>query len=141
MGINFFHKLMLVAQVKSVVIWVLRRINIPMIILDEFTDLKKVIRIKMVAFYAKMPFHRLGKELHFVGIGLHDFGLRKFLILHRDSFELVSRLIQFQNFSQLTSDSTLKFFLNLFLQPINAHFYSQVFVLRVLSPKPTFLLN
>ena len=44
-----------------------------MIILDEFIDLMKVIRIKMVAFYAEMPFDRFGKELHFVGVGLGDF--------------------------------------------------------------------
>ena len=44
-----------------------------MIILDEFIDLMKVIRIKMVAFYAEMPFDRFGKELRFVGVGLGDF--------------------------------------------------------------------
>ena len=44
-----------------------------MIILDEFIDLMKVIRIKMVAFYAEMPFDRFGKELRFVGVGLDDF--------------------------------------------------------------------
>ena len=64
---------MLVLHVKAVVIWVLRRIKIPTIILDEFIDLMKVIRIKMVAFCAEMPFDRFGKELHFVGTGLGDF--------------------------------------------------------------------
>ena len=44
-----------------------------MIILDEFIDLMKVIRIKIVAFYAEMPFNRFGKELCFVGVGLGDF--------------------------------------------------------------------
>ena len=44
-----------------------------MIILDEFIDLMKVIRIKMVAFYAEMPFDRFGKVLRFVGVGLGDF--------------------------------------------------------------------
>ena len=44
-----------------------------MIILNEFIDLMKVIRIKMVAFYAEMPFDRFGKELCFVRIGLGDF--------------------------------------------------------------------
>ena len=34
-----------------------------MIILDEFIDLMKVVRIKMVAFYAEMPFDRFGKGL------------------------------------------------------------------------------
>ena len=44
-----------------------------MIILDEFIDLMKVIRIKMVAFYAEMPFDRFGKELCLVSVGLGDF--------------------------------------------------------------------
>ena len=44
-----------------------------MIILDEFIDLMKVIRIKMVASYAEMSFDRFGKELRFVGVGLGDF--------------------------------------------------------------------
>ena len=44
-----------------------------MIMLDEFIDLIKVILIKMVAFYAEIPFDRLGKELRFVGVGLGDF--------------------------------------------------------------------
>ena len=94
-----------------------------MIILDEFIDLMKVISIKMVAFYAEMPFDRFGKDLRFVGVGLGDFvrvaqswvvGQRDyptlrhaFLILRQDSFELVSRLIELQNFSQLTGDSIL----------------------------------
>ena len=43
-----------------------------MIILDEFIDLMKVIRIKMIAFYTEMPFDRFGKELRFVGVGLGD---------------------------------------------------------------------
>ena len=44
-----------------------------MIILDEFIDLIKVIRIKMIAFYAEVPFDRFGKELRFVSVGLGDF--------------------------------------------------------------------
>ena len=60
-------------SIKSVVISVLKRIKIPMIILDEFIDLTKVILIKMVAFYAEMPFNRFGKELRFVGVGLGYF--------------------------------------------------------------------
>ena len=92
----------------------------PMIILDEFIDLMKVIPIKMIAFYAEMPFDRFGKELLFVGVGLGDFAcvvqswiialtlcLRKFLILCQDWLELVSKLIELQNFSQLTGDSIL----------------------------------
>ena len=44
-----------------------------MIILDEFVDFIKVIRVKMVAFYAKMPLDRFGKELRFVSVSLGDF--------------------------------------------------------------------
>ena len=33
-----------------------------MIILDEFIDLVKVIRIKAIAFYAEVPFDRFGKS-------------------------------------------------------------------------------
>ena len=33
----------------------------------------EVIRIKMVAFDAKVPFDRFSKELHFIGIGLAYF--------------------------------------------------------------------
>ena len=46
-----------------------------MIILDEFVDFIKMIRIKMVAFYAKMPLDhdRFGKELRFVSVSLGDF--------------------------------------------------------------------
>ena len=67
-GINICHELMFISNVKSIVIWVLRRIKISMIILDEFVDFIKVIRIKMVAFYSKMPLDRLGKELRFVRV-------------------------------------------------------------------------
>ena len=44
-----------------------------MIILDEFVDFIKVIRIKIVAFYAKIPLDRFGKELRFVNVSLGDF--------------------------------------------------------------------
>ena len=44
-----------------------------MIILNEFIDLMKVIRIKMVAFYAEMPFDRFSKDLSFFGVCLGDF--------------------------------------------------------------------
>ena len=44
-----------------------------MIVLNEFIDLMKVIRIKMVALYAEMPFDRFSKELRFVSVGLADF--------------------------------------------------------------------
>ena len=43
-----------------------------MIILNEFVDFIRVIRIKAVAFYAKMPLDRFGKELHFVSVSLGD---------------------------------------------------------------------
>ena len=44
-----------------------------MIILNEFVDFIKVIRIKMIAFYAEMPLNRFGKELLFISVGLGDF--------------------------------------------------------------------
>ena len=44
-----------------------------MIILDEFVDFIKVIRIKVVAFYAKMPLDRFGKDLRFVSVSFGDF--------------------------------------------------------------------
>ena len=39
-----------------------------MIILDEFVDFIKVIRIKMIAFYAKMSLDRFSKELRFTSV-------------------------------------------------------------------------
>ena len=44
-----------------------------MIILDKFVDLMEVIRIKVIAFYAKMSLDRFGKELRFISVGLGDF--------------------------------------------------------------------
>ena len=44
-----------------------------MIILDEFVDFIKVIRIKMIAFYAEMSLERLSKELRFISVSLGDF--------------------------------------------------------------------
>ena len=44
-----------------------------MIILDEFVDFIKVIRIKMIAFYAEMSLNRFGKGLRFINVGLGDF--------------------------------------------------------------------
>ena len=64
---------MLISHVKPVVIWVLRRIKILIVILDEFVNLIEVVRIKMVALYAKVSFDRFSKELRFVGVGLGDF--------------------------------------------------------------------
>ena len=64
---------MFISNVKPIVIWVLRRIKISVIILDEFVDVIEVIRIKVIALYAKMPLDRFGKELRFVGVSLGDF--------------------------------------------------------------------
>ena len=97
---------MFISNVRSVVTWVLSGIKISMIILDEFVDFFKVIRIKMITFYAKLSLNRFGKELHFVSVSLGNFVPVVFLILCQDSLQFVSRLIEVQNFSQLTSDST-----------------------------------
>ena len=43
-----------------------------MIILDEFVDFIKVIRIKMVTFYAEMSLDRFGKGLRFISVSLGD---------------------------------------------------------------------
>ena len=71
----------------------------------------KVIRIKMVAFYAEVPFDRFDKELRFVVVGLGDFvcvahnwiialtlWLKEVLDLRQDSLKLVSRLNGLQTF-------------------------------------------
>ena len=44
-----------------------------MIILDEFVYFIKVIRIKMIAFYAETSLNRSAKELRFVSVSLGDF--------------------------------------------------------------------
>ena len=44
-----------------------------MIIINKFVDVMKVIRIKMVAFYAEVSLNRFGKELRFVSVSLGDF--------------------------------------------------------------------
>ena len=44
-----------------------------MIILDEFVDFIKVIRIERIALYAKMSLNRFGKELRFISVSLGDF--------------------------------------------------------------------
>ena len=64
---------MFISNVKKVVIWVHSRIKISVIILDEFVDFIKVIRIKMIAFYAEMSLNRFDKELRFISVGLGDF--------------------------------------------------------------------
>ena len=43
-----------------------------MIILYEFVDFIKVIRIKMIAFYAEMSLDRFSKELRFISVSLGD---------------------------------------------------------------------
>ena len=53
---------MLISYVKPVFIWVLRGIKILIIILYEFVDLIEVVRIKMDALDAKVPFDRFVKE-------------------------------------------------------------------------------
>ena len=143
---------MFISNIKTVVIWVLRRIKISRIIFDEFVDFIKVIRIKMIAFYAEMSLDRFGKELRLISVGLGDFvrvvqswmvaltfRLREVLNFAPRLIGLFSKLIELQKFSQLTSELT--FLLNLFLQLISTSFYSRFFLLRVLPPKPTFLLN
>ena len=64
---------MLISHVKPVIIWVLRGIKILIIILYEFGDLIEVVRIKMDALDAKVPFDRFSKELRFVSVGLGNF--------------------------------------------------------------------
>ena len=71
LGINIGHKLMLISNVKMVV-GVLRRIKISMIIFYEFVDFIKVIRIKMIPFYAEMSLDRFSKESRFISVGLHN---------------------------------------------------------------------
>ena len=44
-----------------------------MIILDEFVNFIKVIRIKMIVFYAEVSLNRFSKELRFVSVSLGDF--------------------------------------------------------------------
>ena len=44
-----------------------------MIILDEFVDFIKMIRIETIALYAKMFLNRFGKELCFISVSLGDF--------------------------------------------------------------------
>ena len=44
-----------------------------MIILNEFVDFIKVIRIKTIAFHAEMSLDRFGKELCFTSVSLGDF--------------------------------------------------------------------
>ena len=44
-----------------------------MLILDEFVDFIKVIRIKMIAFYAEVSLNRFDKELRFVSVSLGRF--------------------------------------------------------------------
>ena len=64
---------MLISHVKSIVIWVFRRIKILLILLYELVDFIEVIQIDVVALYAEVSFDRFGKELRFVCVCLGDF--------------------------------------------------------------------
>ena len=44
-----------------------------MTILNEFIDIMKLIRIKIVAFDAEMSLNRFGKEFRFIGVSPGDF--------------------------------------------------------------------
>ena len=125
-----------------------------MISLYEFVDFIKVIQIKMLALYAEVPFNRFGKELRFVGVDLGDFvvvaqswvilltlWLKKVLGFSPGLAWICLLANRVAEFSPNSLRFFLKFFFNLFLQLVNARFYSRVFILRVLSPKPMFLLN
>ena len=121
MRVNIFHKLVLISHVKPVVIWVFRRIKIPIIILYELIDFIKVIRIRMFALNAKVYFDRFGKSCALSAFVLAilsswcsvlllrgHLGLRKFLILRHHLLGSLSKLIELQNFSQLACVSTLR---------------------------------
>ena len=98
-----------------------------MIILYELVEFIKVIRIKVFALYAEVPFDRFCKELRFVGVCLGDFvvvaqcwiialtlWLEKFLILRQYLLGSFSKLIELQIFSQLACVSTLSLSLTCF---------------------------
>ena len=89
-----------------------------MIILYELIDFIKVIRIKMFVLSAEVFFDRFGKELRFVGVCLGEFvvvshcwivaltlGLEEvFDFVPRLVWNVLYKLIELQNFSQLTCD-------------------------------------
>ena len=154
MGINISHKLVLISHVKLVVIWVLRRIKILIVILDEFVDLIEVVQIKMVALDTKVPFDRFSKELRFVGVGLSNFvsmlqsRIIALTLRLKKVFDFMPRLVGVSLLANGVAEffpTSLRFYpkfiLNLFLQLIDTRFYSRVFHLGVLSAKLTFLLN
>ena len=66
-----------------------------MIILDEFVDFIKVIRIKMIAFYAEISLNRFGRELRFVSVSLGDF----FHVVQSWIIALTLRLKEVLNFA------------------------------------------
>ena len=66
-----------------------------MIILDEFVDFIKVIRIKMISFYAEVPLDRFGKELRFIRVSLGDF----VRVVHSWIVALTLRLKEVLNFA------------------------------------------
>ena len=73
LGIDIIYKLMIISHVKSVVIWVFRRIKTLMIILCELTDFIEVILIKVNTLYAEVSLDRFSKDLRFVCVRLGDF--------------------------------------------------------------------
>ena len=122
--------------------------------LYELVDFIKRIQIKMFALYYEVPFDRFGKELHFVSVCLGDFVVMAecwiiTLTLWLEKVldfapRLVGISLKANRVAEIFPTSLRfypKFILNSFLQLVNERFYSWVFVLRVLSPKPTFLLN
>ena len=101
---------MLIANVKPVVTWVFRMIKIPMTILYESVDFIKVIRIKMFALYAEVPFVCLGyfavvAQCWIIALTLW---LDKVLDFAPRLPASVSKLIELQKFSQLVCISTLR---------------------------------
>ena len=154
---------MLITHVKSVAILVFRRRKIFMIILYKLVDfiearyyniLIEVIRIKVFAIYAKVSFDRFGKELRFVSVCLGDFvvvaqcWIVALTLWLEEVLDFVPRLAlvsllanRVAKFFPTSLRFYPKFVFNLFLQLVNVCLYSRVFILRVLSPKPRFLLN
>ena len=120
MRVNILHKPVLISHVKPVVIWVFRRIKIPMIILYELADFIKVIEIKMFALYAEESFDRFGKELRFICVCLGDLVVvdQCWIVALTLTLEEVldfaprltwiAKLLELQNFSQLACVSTLR---------------------------------
>ena len=126
-----------------------------MIILYELIDFIEVIRIKMFALDAEFSTDRpIQQELHFVGICLGDFvvvaqcWIVALTLRLEEVFDFAPRLARIALSANRVAEffpTSLRFYpmilLNLSLQLVNACLYSRVFNLRVLFPKPMFLLN